>query len=92
MPSSVHQSPIPTGNVDAAVEFNGCSSTIVRNTVCMSYNMTCASSSTNISAESAHGSHSLIDTIDMSTPGSGINVLYQGQLPLVLHAEYILVY
>ena len=30
MPSSVHLSPIPTGNVDAAAEFNGFSSTIVK--------------------------------------------------------------
>ena len=78
MPTGVHPSPIPTGNVDGAAEFNGCSSTIVRNTVstssCISHNVTCASSSTNISAESPHGSHSLIDTINMSTPGSGSNV------------------
>ena len=74
MPSGVHLSPIPTGNVNAAAEFNGCSSTIVRNTVCISHNITCTLSSTNISVESAHGSHSLIDTINMSTPGFGSNV------------------
>ena len=48
----------------------------------MSYNMTYASSSTNISAESAHGSHSLFDTIDISIPGSGSNVsVTPGSIP-----------
>ena len=66
MLSDVHPSLIPTGNVDAAAKFNGCSSTIVSNTVSISHNMTCASSSTNISAESAHGSHSLCQHLDLA--------------------------
>ena len=36
--------------------------------------MTCASSSTKVSTESAHGSHALLDTQNMLTPVSGNNL------------------
>ena len=51
--------------------------------------MTCASSSTNVSIESAHGSHAFLDTRNMLIPRFGNNLgVTPGSTPCVLRKVY----